>query len=226
MLALTPPSRSATSGPSLAAEKGRSLGPRPRGRAARPRTAGRGLEGSGELASTTGRWPSRSDVDDARAGRRGSAGARSAGACRCRPTPGDALLRSQSSSRGRSAQWFGRVRPRTISAADLDRRRLEVRGQPEPSRAVGRRDAVVAEQRVGEDEDLAAERRIRQRLGVADHPGREDDLADALDRRRRSRTRRSGSRPPEIGSPTSSDGSGRAVTGVEEPNASEEGHGP
>ena len=37
--------------------------------------------------------------------------------------------------------------------------------------------AVVADQRVGEDEDLAAVRRVGERLDVAGHPGVEDHLA-------------------------------------------------
>ncbi len=46
------------------------------------------------------------------------------------------------------------------------------------------RDTVVPEERIGEREDLAAEGRIRERLGIPDHAGGEYDLTDAA----RSRT--------------------------------------
>ena len=57
------------------------------------------------------------------------------------------------------------------------------------------RDAVVADQRVGEDDDLARVGGVGDRLLVAGHRGVEDDLAgDRLGVARRAR-RRSGSRP-------------------------------
>jgi hypothetical protein len=41
-------------------------------------------------------------------------------------------------------------------------------------------DAVVADVRVGEDDQLRVERRVGHRLLVARHAGREDDLADGV----------------------------------------------
>ena len=52
-------------------------------------------------------------------------------------------------------------------AADLDAVRLDVEAV----------DAVVAEEGVGHDEDLAGEGGVGERLLVAGHAGREDDLA-------------------------------------------------
>lgn len=43
------------------------------------------------------------------------------------------------------------------------------------------RDAVVADERLGEDQDLAAVRRVGHRLGVADERGREDGLTRDVD---------------------------------------------
>ncbi len=58
---------------------------------------------------------------------------------------------------------------------DLDRsdsKKLEI-----PSRRSSPRHPVVADQRIGEHEDLPAIGRIGEGLGIADHPGVEDDLA-------------------------------------------------
>ena len=61
-------------------------------------------------------------------------------------------------------------------AAGLDVRRLEVLEQAKVV-ARRRRHAVVADQRLREDEDLAPVRRVRQRLRVADERGGEDGFA-------------------------------------------------
>ena len=60
---------------------------------------------------------------------------------------------------------------------DVHARRLEVARQAVRVDDVLGRHAVVADERVRQHEDLAAVRRIRQRLGVPDHAGVEDDLA-------------------------------------------------
>ena len=64
---------------------------------------------------------------------------------------------------------------------------------------VRRRHAVVPDQRVGEDDDLAGVARVGDRLLVAGHRGVEDDLAGARPRARRPTRRRSGCRPRAAG---------------------------
>ncbi len=72
-----------------------------------------------------------------------------------------------------------------------------------------RGDAVVPDQRVGEDDDLAAVARVGDRLLVARHRRVEDDLAGGGDRARRRSRRRSGCRPRAAGRPGASHGSDR-----------------
>ena len=74
---------------------------------------------------------------------------------------------------------------RMIAAARVDAVGLHRRGA----------DAVVADVRVGEGDELAGEARVGHRLLVAGHAGREDDLADDVAAARRRRRRRSACRP-------------------------------
>ncbi len=91
-------------------------------------------------------------------------------------TPGTSSSRSHSSSGTPALPMVGRGRPAHDHAPGLHLGTLEA-GKAVRVPVV-RRNAVVPDQRVRERQDLATERRVRERLGVPDHPGREDDLPD------------------------------------------------
>ena len=91
--------------------------------------------------------------------------------------PGTPSSSSQPSSERALDQWWGVVGTAGDHATDLDLPALEDR-ESIPVQGVRGGHAVVAQERVGEGQDLPTEGRIRQRLGVSDHAGREDDLAD------------------------------------------------
>ena len=66
--------------------------------------------------------------------------------------------------------------------------RLGLVGAVEAARCARRGHAVVADERIGEHEDLAAVGRIGERFDVTGHPGVEDDLAADRPRRPKPRT--------------------------------------
>ena len=95
-------------------------------------------------------------------------------------SPGRLLPRAILRENGRSSSGAERS-CRVRSSPDLDPLAFEERESVAVPR-VGRRDAVVTEERVSEREDLAPERGIGEGLWIPHHPGREDDLADAAAR--------------------------------------------
>ena len=62
---------------------------------------------------------------------------------------------------------------------DVDLLRLEELGQARGGVNVIVRHTIVANERVGEDQDLASVRRVGKALGIAGHGGVEHDLASA-----------------------------------------------
>ncbi len=93
--------------------------------------------------------------------------------------PGDALVRHPPRKRLPDAQWLGLWQfSWTTIPRDLDPTRLEVPGEPEDVLLLHARDPVVPDERVREAEDLASVGGVGHRLGIADHPRVEDDLAD------------------------------------------------
>ena len=131
--------------------------------------------------------------------------------------------RAPSRSRGgcRRRRWRASARVSTPAIAGIpfvaeERRRAGGRRRgPRPSRwrrrapgatagATGRRRssaAVVADQRVGHDDDLAGVRRVGADLLVAGLRGVDDEVAAGGDRRRRTRSRGTRSRPRARGAP-------------------------
>ena len=200
MLVLIPQSRTATSGPARAGEQGRVL---------------RGDLGHEALLGVGGggpRWRARSS-SSARAGRPSARPSMTP-----RTTPSERRMLGEPAGVDardpRDALFLEPVLERTTARPVVRSGSCRARRRPGPGSsslsrsgspsAVARRragDAVVPEERVGERQDLAAERGVGERLRISHHPGREDDLARRGGCWRRTPRRRNGSRPREIASP-------------------------